>query len=133
MRLETAGEVEACVAKVDPRGDAGDPRRDGLFYGEIGGWDAQLMNVLASYTALVRGGWLYAFTSFDPRPKPDITLPSILYGYGASGPFSGPTTSGLPAILCVCVCLFVSFFCMNYNVLIKNLFRPWRVRKDMRN
>lgn len=34
-------------------------------------------------------------TSFDPRPKPLITLPSICSGKGGSGPESGPTIRGL--------------------------------------
>lgn len=34
------------------------------------------------------------FTSFEPRPKPAMTLPSILYGNGLSGPESGPTMEG---------------------------------------
>jgi len=36
-------------------------------------------------------------TSFDPRPKPEMTLPSMRSGYGASGPASGPTMSGRAA------------------------------------
>lgn len=34
-------------------------------------------------------------TSFDPRPNPLITLPSICSGKGGSGPDSGPTMRGL--------------------------------------
>lgn len=34
------------------------------------------------------------FTSLEPRPKPAMTLPSILYGKGDSGPESGPTMEG---------------------------------------
>jgi hypothetical protein len=33
-------------------------------------------------------------TSFDPRPKPDITSPSMRRGNGDSGPESGPTIVG---------------------------------------
>jgi hypothetical protein len=33
-------------------------------------------------------------TSFEPRPKPDITSPSIRRGNGSSGPESGPTIVG---------------------------------------
>lgn len=34
------------------------------------------------------------FTSLEPRPKPEMTLPSILRGKGASGPLSEPTMLG---------------------------------------
>lgn len=34
-------------------------------------------------------------TSFEPLPKPLITLPSICSGKGGSGPDSGPTMRGL--------------------------------------
>jgi hypothetical protein len=33
-------------------------------------------------------------TSFEPRPKPDITSPSMRRGNGGSGPESGPTIVG---------------------------------------
>lgn len=42
-------------------------------------------------------------TSFDPRPKPEMTLPSMRSGYGASGPASGPTMSGRTAAAVVSV------------------------------
>jgi hypothetical protein len=37
---------------------------------------------------------LLSLTSLDPRPKPEMTLPSILKGKGASGPASEPTMLG---------------------------------------
>lgn len=39
----------------------------------------------------------------EPRPKPEMTLPSILYGYGGSGPVSMPTISGRVDIVTLCV------------------------------
>lgn len=35
-----------------------------------------------------------AVTSFEPRPNPDITSPSMRRGKGVSGPESGPTIVG---------------------------------------
>lgn len=40
------------------------------------------------------GDWEMGCTSFEPRPKPDITSPSIRRGNGSSGPESGPTIVG---------------------------------------
>ncbi len=59
-------------------------------------------------------------TSFDPRPKPEMTLPSMRSGYGASGPASGPTMSGRAAAAVVSV----DDMSVSTAGLSKRLFRP---------
>lgn len=64
-------------------------RPQALACEEKEGGEVQATQVYLSF------GSLSKLTSFEPLPKPLMTLPSICSGYGGSGPDSGPTMSGL--------------------------------------
>lgn len=79
-------EVDAALGTLDP-GHAVD--------GEIGGRDTELVSCgQRIIVGLEDPGVDRALTSFEPRPKPEITLPFIWRGNGCSGPLSGPMILG---------------------------------------
>ena len=111
------GEFDGGPAEVDAACGGVDPGV--VVYGDICCWNTELRNntdKLASSVGKEEGGrswgWLVGQTSFEPRPKPDITVPPMRSGKGFSGPSSGPIIfargpSGLFILTMLCACCVV--------------------------